>query len=262
LSKSDCSERVYVKQGVRGSTPIPFLQNSSTTGENCQVPLDIIARCHIIARQKFQVPQLQGATIPQLHRYHKVPQLLGATIARCHNSTIAQVPQVATIARCQVPHLPDPSCHLLVAKCHICTAPQKVPQLPGATIPQLHRCHEVPQLQGARCHICQIPGARCQVPQVPHVYRRHNCTGATIVGLARTVYIHRIWLYIRWFPCQKYRIYTVYIYIYIYIYIYMVLANPTQLAGGHLTLPLLYLVFWWIYLWLAEINQQPTNQTT
>ena len=33
----------------------------------------------------------------------------------------------------------------------------------------------------------------------------------TQVGLARTVYIHRIWLYIWWFPCQKYCIYTVYI---------------------------------------------------
>jgi len=31
------------------------------------------------------------------------------------------------------------------------------------------------------------------------------------VGLARTVYIHRIWPYIWWCPCQKYRIYTVYI---------------------------------------------------
>ena len=30
-------------------------------------------------------------------------------------------------------------------------------------------------------------------------------------GLARTVYIHRIWPYIWWFPWQKYRIYTVYI---------------------------------------------------
>ena len=29
----------------------------------------------------------------------------------------------------------------------------------------------------------------------------------TQVGLARTVYIHRIWLYIWWFPCQKYRVY-------------------------------------------------------
>jgi len=31
------------------------------------------------------------------------------------------------------------------------------------------------------------------------------------VGLARTVYIHRIWPYIWWIPCQKYRIYSVYI---------------------------------------------------
>jgi len=31
------------------------------------------------------------------------------------------------------------------------------------------------------------------------------------VGLARVVYIHRIWPYIWWFPCQKYRIHTVYI---------------------------------------------------
>jgi hypothetical protein len=33
------------------------------------------------------------------------------------------------------------------------------------------------------------------------------------VGLARTVYMYRIWPYIWWFPCQKYRISTVYIYI-------------------------------------------------
>jgi hypothetical protein len=31
------------------------------------------------------------------------------------------------------------------------------------------------------------------------------------IGLARTIYKHRIWPYIWWFPCQKYRIYTVYI---------------------------------------------------
>jgi len=31
------------------------------------------------------------------------------------------------------------------------------------------------------------------------------------VRLARTVYIHHIWPYIWWFPCQKYRVYTVYI---------------------------------------------------
>ena len=39
------------------------------------------------------------------------------------------------------------------------------------------------------------------------------------LGLARTVYMHRIWPYIWWFPCQKCRIYTV--------YIYVVMANPT-----------------------------------
>jgi len=33
----------------------------------------------------------------------------------------------------------------------------------------------------------------------------------TYVGLARTVYIRRIWPYVWWFPCQKYRMYTVYI---------------------------------------------------
>ena len=34
---------------------------------------------------------------------------------------------------------------------------------------------------------------------------------ATSIGLAITVFIHRTWLYIRWFPCQKLRIHTVYI---------------------------------------------------
>jgi hypothetical protein len=38
------------------------------------------------------------------------------------------------------------------------------------------------------------------------------CTHTWSVGLARTVYMHRIWPYILWFPCQKYRVYTVYIY--------------------------------------------------
>jgi len=31
----------------------------------------------------------------------------------------------------------------------------------------------------------------------------------TYLGLARIIYIHRIWTYIWWFPCQKYRICTV-----------------------------------------------------
>jgi len=44
------------------------------------------------------------------------------------------------------------------------------------------------------------------------------CMFFILLGLARTVYIHRIWPDIWWFPCQKYRIYTVYIQVYIYIY--------------------------------------------
>ena len=40
------------------------------------------------------------------------------------------------------------------------------------------------------------------------------------VGLDRTVCLHRIWPYVWWFPCQKYRTYTV------YTYKCMVLANP------------------------------------
>jgi len=43
------------------------------------------------------------------------------------------------------------------------------------------------------------------------------------VGLARTVFVHRIWPYIWWFPCQKYRVYTV------YTCKCMVLANSTEL---------------------------------
>jgi len=39
----------------------------------------------------------------------------------------------------------------------------------------------------------------------------HTQVNIVCVGLARTVYIHRIWPYIWWFPCQKYCIYTVYI---------------------------------------------------
>ena len=49
-----------------------------------------------------------------------------------------------------------------------------------------------------------------------HIY---VCVRCKQVGLTRTVYIHRIWPYIWWFPCQKYRICSVYI---------LVLANPTN----------------------------------
>jgi len=44
----------------------------------------------------------------------------------------------------------------------------------------------------------------------------YSCSAVSVqytiyIGLTRTKYIHRIWPYIWWFPCQKYRIYTVYI---------------------------------------------------
>ena len=50
-----------------------------------------------------------------------------------------------------------------------------------------------------------------------HTDNSHNRMARTVhtyctwLGLARTVYTHRIWPYIWWFPCQKYHIYTVYI---------------------------------------------------
>ena len=43
--------------------------------------------------------------------------------------------------------------------------------------------------------------------------RTQQVFGGVCLGLASTVYIHRIWPYIWWFLCQNYRIYTVYIYI-------------------------------------------------
>jgi len=43
--------------------------------------------------------------------------------------------------------------------------------------------------------------------------------GGRLLGLTRTVYLHRIWPYVWWFPCLKYRMYTV------YTYVCMVLAN-------------------------------------
>jgi hypothetical protein len=47
----------------------------------------------------------------------------------------------------------------------------------------------------------------------PLCLQQATTTRELCLGLARTVYIHRIWPYIWWFPCQKHRI-------------YMVLANP------------------------------------
>jgi hypothetical protein len=35
------------------------------------------------------------------------------------------------------------------------------------------------------------------------------CLDASRLGLTRTVYLHRIWLYIWWFPCQEYRVFAV-----------------------------------------------------
>ena len=48
---------------------------------------------------------------------------------------------------------------------------------------------------------------------IPHRSPNHNISHCLFifVRLARIVYIHRIWPYIWWFPCQKYRIHTVYI---------------------------------------------------
>ena len=48
----------------------------------------------------------------------------------------------------------------------------------------------------------------CLYESITFVWVVSNCL---FVGLARTVYIHRIWPYIWWIPCQKYRIHTVYI---------------------------------------------------
>ena len=47
---------------------------------------------------------------------------------------------------------------------------------------------------------------RCQ-----HAVHKWLLPFSNMIGLARTVYIHRLWPYVWWFPCQNYRIYTVYI---------------------------------------------------
>jgi hypothetical protein len=53
------------------------------------------------------------------------------------------------------------------------------------------------------------------------MWKQERWVGPMNIGLARTVYTHRIWPYVWWIPCQKYRIYTV------YTYKCMVLDNPT-----------------------------------
>jgi hypothetical protein len=54
----------------------------------------------------------------------------------------------------------------------------------------------------------------------PHIY----------IWLARTVYIHRIWPYIWWFPCQKYCIYTVYIWFWLTLHISHALTTTLSLV--------------------------------
>jgi len=49
----------------------------------------------------------------------------------------------------------------------------------------------------------------------------------SFLGVARIVYVHRIWPYIWWYPCQKHRIYTV------YTYVCMVLVNPVHFMRRH-----------------------------
>jgi hypothetical protein len=70
------------------------------------------------------------------------------------------------------------------------------------------------------------------------------------LGLARTVYTHRIWPYNWWIPCQK-NVYAP------YIYIYMVLANPTDDACNAVP-PALFFLFapCAVFLALLEIRQQ------
>jgi hypothetical protein len=50
------------------------------------------------------------------------------------------------------------------------------------------------------------------------IYRRASlslfCSKCTWIGLARTVYAHRIWPHVWRFLCLKYRVYTVYVYMY------------------------------------------------
>jgi hypothetical protein len=65
-------------------------------------------------------------------------------------------------------------------------------------------------------HLHQCTEMRREVTGVASCVRAWGLSAAPLnyascVGLARTVYIHRIWPYVWWFPCQKYRVYTVYI---------------------------------------------------
>jgi hypothetical protein len=58
-------------------------------------------------------------------------------------------------------------------------------------------------------------------PDCMHARKQMKQKREAYVRLARIGYIRHIWPYNWSFPCQKYRIYTV--------YIYMVLANPVYI---------------------------------
>jgi hypothetical protein len=67
-------------------------------------------------------------------------------------------------------------------------------------------------------------------------YITHNgkSTDPSWLGLARTVYMHRIWPYIWWFPCQKHRIYTVYIWFWptlLMVFACLLLSDSSQMEG-------------------------------
>jgi len=57
---------------------------------------------------------------------------------------------------------------------------------------------------------CSYTGPRTPREDQQQLPCTQHCT-ALCVGLTRTVCMHRIWPYIWWFPCQNYRVYTVYI---------------------------------------------------
>jgi len=64
---------------------------------------------------------------------------------------------------------------------------------------------------------------------VPHkVFQKPLIPDWSCLGLARTVYIHRIWPYIWWFPCQRYHIYTVYIWFWPTLIMLHTLAGNTR----------------------------------
>ena len=65
-------------------------------------------------------------------------------------------------------------------------------------------------------------------------YDAPSLTAHTFVGLARTVHIHRMWLYIWWFPCKKPCIHIPYIYrVFIYL-IYIVYSYTVYISCIHI----------------------------